>query len=491
MKKDIIVTNPNDAPAKPDYTVRADGTLDLAGYVAELMPATDEVLISLGGNLKEYARLFKDDQVASLMQQRQDALIAAEWVVEPGGEESRDVEAADFMRDQLRAVSFDRATRKMHSGVIYGYSVAECLYAPIEGKVHLVDIRVRKPWRFGFSPAGELRLKLPTGTTALMPPRKFWTCAFGADDDDTPYGRGLGAVLWWPAFLKRNGARFWASYLDRYGIPSTRATYPVNATDEDKRKALEAAVSLRNESAVAVPEGFKLELVEAASKGQGDFSAFLSYWDDAIARAILSQTGTSKIGQYSGTAEVHNEVRYEVLKSDADLLCESFNAGPMRWLTEWNFPGAAAPKVWRKVENRKKTEAEQSSDKNLYGMGLELSDEAIQNRYAGEWQRRAAAAPTEPGEKPSAPAFAEGERPYTDTLAEQLDAMTMDAQSAMLDSVRDLMDQALAEGGDMAAFAERLLSIYPLPGVEDLQKALAGALAASRLAGMAGAADAD
>ena len=300
-------------------------------------------------------------------------------------------------------------------------------------------------------------------------------------------------MLWWPAFLKRNGARLWASYLDRYGIPSTKATYPPNATDEDKRKALEAAMALRNESAVAIPEGFTIELVEAASKGQAGFSAFLSYWDDAIARIILSQTGTSKIGQYSGTAEVHNEVRYEVLKSDADLLCEYFNAGPMRWMAEWNFPGAAAPRVWRKVENRRKTEAEQNSDKNLYDMGLELSDDAIRNRYAGEWQRRAAApALTAPGGKPEEPAFAEnGGQPYPEALAGQLDALGMDAQSTMLDGVRDLMERTLAEGGDMAAFAEKLLDVYPLPDLPELQKLLAGALTAARLAGMAGASDAD
>ncbi|MDR1946607.1 MAG: DUF935 domain-containing protein [Desulfovibrio sp.] len=500
MTKDLV-TNPNELPAKPDYTIRADGTLDLAGYVAELMPATDEVLISLGGNLKEYARLFKDDQVSSLMQQRRDALIAAEWVVEPGGEEARDVEAADFMRAQLDAVSFDRATRKMHVGVIYGYSVAECLYALIDGKVCLADIRVRKPWRFGFSPTGELRLKLPTGTTELMPPRKFWICTFGADDDDTPYGRGLGAVLWWPCYLKRNGARFWSSYLDRFGIPSTKSTYPANATDEDKRKALEAAIALRNESAVALPEGFDVQLIEAAAKGSGsgagDFAGFLSYWDDAIAKIILSQTGTSKVGQYTGTAEVHNEVRHDILKSDADLLCESFNAGPMRWLTEWNFPGAAIPKVWRRVESRERLAAGLERDKGLYDMGLELTDDAIEERYAGEWRRRGQEAPAldrAGGNDASRPPyFAEPERgqAYPEALAGQLDALSMDAQSAMLDGIRDLMDQALAEGGDMASFAERLLNIYPLPSLPELQKAVAGALAAAKLAGMAEAGHAD
>jgi phage gp29-like protein len=279
--------------------------------------------------------------------------------------------------------------------------------------------------------------------------------------------------------------------LDRFGVPSSKAIYPADASDEDKRKALEAAVALRNESAVALPAGFDVTLIEAAGKGAGDFSGFLAYWDDAIAKVILSQTGTSKIGQYSGTAEVHNEVRYEVLKSDGDLLCETFNAGPAKWLTEWNFPGAALPKIWRRIENRQKVKAEQERDKTLYDLGLELSDDALQNRFAGEWQRRAApAVPTLPG---TGPEFAETRRAkpkaYPEMLAEQLDALTMDAQTAQVDRLRELMDQVLATGGDLNAFAEKLLDAYPLPGVETMGETLAGALAAAKLAGMAGVED--
>ncbi len=480
-----IVTNPNDIPAKPDFTVRASGLLDLTGYVADLLPSTDEVLISLGGDLKEYAKLLKDDQVASLMQQRKDALIAAEWVVEPGGDQARDKEAADFIRAQLAGIGFDRVTRKMHGGLLYGYSVAECLWEMREGRVCLADIRVRKSWRFGFAPDGTLRLKIQSKTEA-MPPRKFWTTTWGADDDDTPYGRGLGHVLWWPVFLKRNGGRFWASYLDRYGVPPTKATYPANATDDDKNKALRAAMALRSEGAVAMPAGFDVQLIEAVGRGAGDFAGFVGYWDDAIAKVILSQTGTSKIGQYSGTAEVHNEVRHDVLKSDADLLCESLNSGPVRWLADWNFPGAACPKVWRKVENKERIREERERDKALYDMGLELSDEAIQERYNGEWQRRSASQPV-----PNAPAFAEPaeERDYPDELSDQLEGLTMDASTAMLNAVRDEMDRTLARGGDLAAFAERLLSGYPLPGLDTMQNAVAGALAAAKLAGMAEAAE--
>ena len=63
-----ILANPNTVPTRADLAVHADGSLDLANYVAEILPNPDAVLGSLGGNVKEYSKLRRDDQVAALMQ---------------------------------------------------------------------------------------------------------------------------------------------------------------------------------------------------------------------------------------------------------------------------------------------------------------------------------------------------------------------------------------------------------------------------------------
>ena len=383
---------------RPEYRVVSSGALDLANFAGEIVSNPDTVLVSLGGELKNYAKLLRDDQVHSLLEQRQDALIAAEWEVVPGGEDSRDREAADFLRGQLMALNWDAITRRMHKGVLYGYSVAECIWGMDGNKITLDAVKIRKPWRtarrslrrFGFGKDGELKLRV-NAQTLLMPERKFWIAVWGADDDDSPYGQGLGHALWWPVYLKRNGAKFWAAYLDKFGSPSVKSKYPAGATEKEKATALEAAKAFRNESAVAVPEGFDVELIEAAKNSGGSYEEFLKYWDGAIAKIILSQTGTTQQGQYSGTAEVLNDVKSELVKADADLLCESFNDTVATWLTEWNFPGAKTPQVWRKVPNTRREEAQRAADKGAYEIGLELTDDAINRRYGEDWKRRAAA----------------------------------------------------------------------------------------------------
>lgn len=466
---------------RPEYRVVSSGALDLANFAGEIVSNPDTVLVSLGGELKNYAKLLRDDQVHSLLEQRQDALIAAEWEVVPGGEDSRDREAADFLRGQLMALNWDAITRRMHKGVLYGYSVAECIWGMDGNKITLDAVKVRKPWRFGFGKNGELKLRV-NAQTLLMPERKFWIAVWGADDDDSPYGQGLGHALWWPVYLKRNGAKFWAAYLDKFGSPSVKSKYPAGATEKEKATALEAAKAFRNESAVAVPEGFDVELIEAAKNSGGSYEEFLKYWDGAIAKIILSQTGTTQQGQYSGTAEVLNDVKSELVKADADLLCESFNDTVATWLTEWNFPGAKTPQVWRKVPNTRREEAQRAADKGAYEIGLELTDDAINRRYGEDWKRRAAAPVSVPSDSP---AFAEPGRDEPDEIAEQLESVTNAAGTGMINMIRAELDAAIRAGEDFAAFSDRIARLYPVMDTAELAEALEGAVLAANLSGRA------
>lgn len=476
-----MVTEKKTPKIRPEYRVVSSGALDLANFAGEIVSNPDTVLVSLGGELKNYAKLLRDDQVHSLLEQRQDALIAAEWEVVPGGEDSRDREAADFLRGQLMALNWDAITRRMHKGVLYGYSVAECIWGMDGNRITLDAVKVRKPWRFGFGKDGELKLRV-NAQTFLMPERKFWIAVWGADDDDSPYGQGLGHALWWPVYLKRNGAKFWAAYLDKFGSPSVKSKYPAGATEKEKATALEAAKAFRNESAVAVPEGFDVELIEAAKNSGGSYEEFLKYWDGAIAKIILSQTGTTQQGQYSGTAEVLNDVKSELVKADADLLCESFNDTVAAWLTEWNFPGAKVPQVWRKVPNTRREEAQRAADKGAYEIGLELTDEAINRRYGEDWKRRAAAPVSVPSDSP---AFAEPGRDEPDEITEQLESVTNAAGTGMINMIRAELDAAIRAGEDFAAFSDRIAGLYPVMDTAELAEALEGAVLAANLSGRA------
>lgn len=56
----------------------------------------------------------------------------------------------------------------------------------------------------------------------------------------------------------------------------------------------------------------------------------------------------------------------------------------------------------------------------------------------------------------------------------------------MIDSIRAELDAAVARGDDLASFAERMLALNKLHGVDDLAALLSSALLTANLAGRTG-----
>lgn len=155
------VTVPANVP--PPVIEEVSAVVDRAdpakAMVEEIAKVNDEILETHGrGDLKLYERLLTDDQVYPTFKQRRDNVIAREVMVDAGGEDPIDIEAADFIRDQIARVRFDDKCLKMLTGIFYGRGVAEALFGLENGRVVLNDIKVRKSSRFLLTTSGALRL---------------------------------------------------------------------------------------------------------------------------------------------------------------------------------------------------------------------------------------------------------------------------------------------------------------------------------------------
>ena len=62
-------------------------------------------------------------------------------------------------------------------------------------------------------------------------------------------------------------------------------------------------------------------------------------------------------------------------------------------------------------------------------------------------------------------------------------------QTSMIDAIRTELDEAVARGEDLASFAERMLALNKLSGVDDLAQILYGAMTTAHLAGLSGEED--
>ncbi|MGQ0622581.1 MAG: DUF935 domain-containing protein [Panacagrimonas sp.] len=462
-----------------------DGRDITRGFVDSLplLPPLDPVLQSRGGDYRVYEELLRDDQVSACFGQLRLAVVGAEWKVDAGGDMRVDKKAAESLEQQLSALDFDRAFDRMLYGVFYGHGVAECIYSKEGSQVLVTDIKPRKVRRFGYSPTGELKLltmKNPLGE--VMPPKKFWTFAYGGDTADEPYGLGLAHALYWPVFFKRNGLKFWLIFLEKFGQPTAVGKYPPNATPEEKKRLLGALGAIHTDGGIIVPEGMLIELLEAARSGTADYSALCDRMDNAIAKVILGQTATTQgTPGKLGNDEAQSNVAEDLIKATSDLLCQSFNRGPVRWLTEWNYPGAVVPKVWRQTEPEEDLNDRAERDGKIFPLGYRPTLASVQETYPGDWEEAPKAPARVPETGPADDAgkkaeFAEGAVAADGLplkLADRLEIEARAAHQAWIKSLRRMADDA----GSLAELRDRLLNAYAELPTEQLAEVMSLAFA--------------
>jgi phage gp29-like protein len=474
--------------ARPVLLELATNENDLTqGYIDKLMQPEDAVLLERGGgDVKIYRELLRDDQVLSTWQQRRLALTSKETIVDPGGTSALDKKAAESLHENLQSLDWDRITDRMMYGIFYGHMVGEIMWAYDGKQIAIDDIRIRRPGRFRFGQKGELYLLTKdnirgelmqsdtVGTVARGPRNpfgpKFWTYRAGGDNDDNYYGLGIGHQLYWPVFFKRNDVKFWLTFLEKFASPTVMGKLPGNLIDDAAKRTqvLNALQAIQSDAAIVLPESVEVELVEAARSGTADYAGMYARMNAAISKIVLSQTMTTDDGSSRSQAEVHKDVRDEVVMADSDLLCNSFNRSVARWWTEINYPGAAIPKVWRQTQAEEDIGERAERDTKVYALGFEPTEDYIKETYGEGWVKKAAVPASGPfGVPPDnlPPEFAEAiseiARSKISHRANQANIVTAAAKLASQyeEIIGPRLNELLAyaeESGDLLTFRDKL-----------------------------------
>lgn len=477
----------------------------------ETLDPTDETLKLRGGAKGHgvYDEIRRDPHAHAVLQKRKLEITAREWKINPASESRLDKKAAAEVERQLRALNFDRLTGGMLGAVLKGFAVAECVWANVGGMWTVVRMPVKKQRRFRFTIDGELRLLTRDNQMqgVPVPDRKFVVHRYSVDDDeDDPYGVGLGSVLFWPAWFKRQVLAHWLKGAEKNAGPTKHATYQGGYDKATSDKLVSDLSSSVNDSVIVTPENVELALLEARNGGGADvFEKLGRYLDELTSEAVLGETLTTNSGERGARSlgEVHNEVRLAIAKADSDLLSQTLKETVIRWIVELNFPGAGIPELWRDFEEAEDLNTKIDRDVKIFGLGYEPEDpDYISETYGDSWvkkaqpeEKTAPAGPPGKGKGKSGKAaldalFADkpqGELSASDqvaeTLTDQLEPLAAPAIDKMIDAVREEV-MAAASFDDLA---ERLARLSRELDVDDLAGLMEQAITLAELQGVASA----
>ncbi|PYS88985.1 MAG: hypothetical protein DMF64_18955 [Acidobacteria bacterium] len=321
----------------------------------------------------------KDDMVASCLDARKENVLSKSRHVRPASEKRRDGKIAEFIEETLEGFMITPGTDKYFGfdNVLWealdfigrGVTVGEIVFGNGNDRVFIEDVKFKPqhlftfgegmlaPYSTGIYPypqTGPLRLRpgmLIDGwdIEKPLPERKFFVHSYRPR-----YGNRWGSPLlrkvFWLSWFKRANVKNWLRYGEK-GSGTVKSQYNDGASESEKQLALDAARAVFEESVVAVPKKFVVEIMEGVRTSMG--SSFKEFADEfcnnGIARVIRGQTLTSRGSEGGGSralGQVHERVEQTKTEVDAKNLMLAVNTKLVWPLTFWNFGPVERPPMW-------------------------------------------------------------------------------------------------------------------------------------------------
>lgn len=468
----------------------------------------------------------RDGHIYAELDKRKGAVASLEWsVVEPERASAQEKKLTEQLREWVGAIDdFEDLVRGMMDAVLKGFANHELVWE-LQGGVRVPRISFRPQRWFTVDRAtrNELRLRTQGAADGVPLQPVSWISHIHKTRNGYLARGGLVRVLAWPYLFKNFATRDLAEFLEIYGIPLRLGRYPSGASDDEKRKLLQAVIEIGHNAAGIVPQSMAIEFQSAAQGQDSPFGSMIDRMDAVESKAILGQTLTASEGKNGTQAlgNVHNEVRMDIRNSDARQV-EATLTRQLLWpLAALNFAGADPRRCPRFVFDTAEAEdlAEYATHlPKLVKMGLRVGVKYVQDklRIPEPAEGEAVLGSTEPepepetklqpgAAKPGQPAAGKTPKPAKAALAADLaetgsEQRTRDAMDDLVDEaladwelmlapmVEPLLaeiDKALAAGETMASLRERLPELLQGMDARPMAERLARAAFMARLAGAA------
>lgn len=342
------------------------------------------LLAAESGDISAQAALFermeeKDAELDAHLRTRKSGVSRLSYRIEPADDSAPAAEAAELCREVLgQTPGVRQAVFDLLDAVAKGFSALEIDWQTTASR-WLPGGLVWRPQRwFAVGDDGQsLKLKDAAGEAHELNPLNFIIHRVRARSGFCARTGLLRSCV--RAFVVRHFSwKDWMSFAEVYGMPPRigRLREGVAWDSREARQLWQAVRSLGMDAAAVVREGNRIEMLDTRSAGEGEiYEKILERAGREMTLAILGQLLTSR-GEKGGShalGEVHNQVRWDLVESDAAALQETLTAQLLRPLTVLNLGEDHPVPRWEfDLDKPRDLEALARTVKTLSEAGLEI-----------------------------------------------------------------------------------------------------------------------
>lgn len=245
--------------------------------------------------------------------------------IEPADDSQQALDDAELCQAFFRRQTITQELVDVLDAVGKGFSVCEIEWDMSESQWMPKRLIYRLSQWFDFDPDTGARVVMrdDTGGWVELDAYKYVIHIVQAKSG-LPIRGGLARAAAWGWMGKRYGLQDWQRFAEAYGQPLRLGKYPVNSSEDDQDVLYEAVRDIAADAAAIIPDGMEIEFVgDDQGRGRSEiYRDLVRYIDQQVSIVVLGQTLTTQEGESGSYAlgEVHNLVRQDIEKADADAL---------------------------------------------------------------------------------------------------------------------------------------------------------------------------
>ena len=354
------------------------------------LPDPDPILRKMGEDSKILEDLLADDQVTTAITGRKNRVLnAPEYGFGLASLDGAEPDAKQKLVFERFMLDLERLKlRSLISSILdapfFGMTPLEIMWEPANGWWHIKEICARPYHWFAYDDTntpffrGENNAKIEN---TPLPAGKFVMVCHEATYNN-PYGLRLLSRCLWPVSFKRGGMKFYAQFIEKFGLPWVIGKAPRGASSDEKRSIAVNLARMVQDAVAVIPQGSDVQLISPSGQETNIHESFLSRQDRSISKILMGQTLTVEMegkNNSQAAAITHADVAAGLAESDKAMVCDAMNE--IAWIyTQLNAGNNVLAPVFSYNEP-KDLQTRVKLDKELFGLGVRFTHNHFSEEY--------------------------------------------------------------------------------------------------------------